>query len=355
MHILLIDLGKEMRGGQWQVYYLARALARSGAFSPILAAPADAPLMRHAAALEGVRTLPLAGSREWDPRTLHAIRSMVHKEGVRVLHSHCAKSATLVGICKRLWSAKVLAVHSRRVSYPLKKGWRGSKYVQADAVVAVSREIADVMIASGMPENKVRVIHSGIDCARYEKRRQRGDGRIVVGMVGAFTPQKGHEVLVQALAELDRETGLPPWEVRMIGSGERFAPVATLAAELGVDAHMSMLGWQDSRDFLPDFDMLTVPSVDGEGSSATIKEAWAVGIPVVCSDLASNLELVTDGRNGLTFPNRDHAALASCLARLMRDAALCERLVRGGAETVREFTDERMAAAYMELYRSLAG
>lgn len=353
MHILLLDLGREMRGGQWQVYYLARALAAAGGFSPIIAAPAKAPLLRHAEALEGVRLLPLSGNREWDPRNLHAIRGLVHKEGVRILHSHCAKSAALAAMCKKLWSDRVLVVHSRRVSYPLKNGWRGSKYLRADAVVGVSQEISDVLIASGMPAEKVHTIHSGIDCCRYISRRSRGDGRIVIGMVGAFTGQKGHEVLVRAMADMQSMTGLPPWEVRMIGSGELFNSVATLAGELGVDSRLAMLGWQDSREFLPDFDLLAVPSVDGEGSSGTVKEGWCVGLPVVCSDLPSNLELVRDNENGLVFPNRDHGALAKCLHRLMTDQLLEEKLVRNGQESAAEFSDRRMAEAYMALYRQL--
>ncbi len=353
MHILLLDLGREMRGGQWQVYYLARALAASGAFSPIVAAPARSPLLEQVSGLEGVRAVPLSGTREWDPRTLHAIRRLVYRDGVRIVHSHCARSAALAAFCKKLWANRVVVVHSRRVSYPLKKGMRGSKYLCADAVVGVSQEISDVLVASGMPQEKVRTIHSGIDCSRYARRRERGDGRTVIGMVGAFTQQKGHEVLVRALAELQKVPGLMPWEVRMLGTGEQFAPVAALAAELGVDTRLAMLGWQDSRAFLPDFNLLVVPSVDGEGSSGTIKEGWATGLPVIASDLPSNLELIQDGENGLVFTNRDHVALADRLQRLMGDAALNARLVEGGFATVERFSDQRMAESYMELYRSL--
>ncbi len=352
--ILLLDLGKEMRGGQWQVYYLARALAHSGEFAPIVAAPSSSPLLEHVAEVSGVRIVPL-GDREWDPRSLYALRRLVRREGVRILHSHCAKSATLATLGKKFWPAEVLLVHSRRVSYPLKPGWRGKKYSMADAVVGVSREISEVVIASGVPAERVLTIHSGIDRCRYTPRRDRGDGRKVIGMVGAFTPQKGQDVLVRALAELDAAyTDLPPWEVRFIGTGELFGSVSALAAELGVDTHIAMLGRQDSRVFLPDFDLLVVPSVEGEGSSGTIKEGWAVGLPVVCSDLPSNLELVENDRNGLVFPNRDHTQLARLLARLLTDAPLRERLVVEGGRSADAFSDLRMAAAYMDLYRTLA-
>lgn len=50
---------------------------------------------------------------------------------------------------------------------------------------------------------------------------------------------------------------------------------------------------------LPDCDALVVPSVDGEGSSGAIKEGWVTGVPVICSALASNQELVRGDENGL--------------------------------------------------------
>lgn len=353
MHILLLDLGKEMRGGQWQVYYLARALADSGEFSPVVAAPAGTPLLTHVSGLEGVRAVPLPGAREWDPRNLYVLRRLVHRDGVRLVHSHCAKSAALAALCRKFWPGKVQVVHSRRVSYPLKEGWRRKKYLCAQAVVGVSSEISSVLQASGVPAERVHTVHSGIDAARYIPRRDRNDGRYVIGMVGAFTRQKGHEVLVRALAELQNAPGLPPWEVRLVGGGEQFAAVAALAAELGVDSHLSMLGWQDSREFLPDFDMLVVPSVDGEGSSATVKEGWVTGLPVIVSDLLSNLELVENGQNGLVFPNGDHVALAQCLERLMRDAGFAAALVRAGHASAEIFSDTRMAEGYMRIYRSL--
>lgn len=354
MQVLLLDLGRELRGGQWQVYYLARALAASGAITPIVAAPRRSPLLTQVETLQDVRSVALPSAREWDPRNLHAMRKLVFKEGVRLVHTHCARSASLGGFCKKLWQFRVLLVHSRRVSYPLKKGWSGQKYLLGDAIAAVSQEIGDVMIDSGMPKERVTVIHSGIDTTRYVPKRERNDGRYVIGMVGALTKQKGYEVLLDALAELKKYDNIPPWEARLIGAGPLFQELVAQAEELGVEDRIAMLGWQDSRDFMPDFDTLAVPSVDGEGSSGVIKEGWATGIPVVCSDLASNLELVVDGNNGLTFPNGDAKALAKHLAALATEHSLRNGLITEGSASAAQFSDSRMAQSYLTLYKKLA-
>ncbi len=367
MHIILLDLGREMRGGQLQVFYLARALHHSDGFTVVVACPAGAPLAREAVAA-GIPVLPLPGRRSWSPRALLALWREARGHSRVVLHTHDARAASLGALCKGTWGAKAPLVHTRRVSYPLGRGLSRRKYLAADAVAAVSAETGGVLAAAGLDPARITVIHSGIDPTRYYPRRERGDGRFVFGMVGALTPQKGHTVLIEALAALqaceagdaegnaDGGTGgapMPAWEVRVVGEGPLFGTLLDRADELGVSPRMAFLGRQDSRRMLPDCDALLVPSVHGEGSSGVIKEGWVTGLPVICSGLASNLELVRDGENGQEVPPGDAEALACAMRRLATDAALRERLAAGGTASVAHYTDARMAESYMALYRRL--
>ncbi|WP_027361909.1 glycosyltransferase family 4 protein [Halodesulfovibrio aestuarii] len=353
MHILLLDLGKEMRGGQWQVFYLARALARSQEFTVTIAAPAKAPLLTHAAEVEGVTLLPLFGSGDWNPLNIYKLRRAVTKHGAQVIHTNCAKSASLGGIIKKMCGDAFRLIHTRRVSYPLKNGWSSKKYLLADAVVGVSQEISDTMMESAplLDRRKVSTIHSGIDASRYQAKKDRNDSRMIIGMIGALTEQKGHVVLVKALGELAKCKDIPVWEARVVGDGPLFGEIKELAEELEISSHLALLGRQDAREQLPYFDILAVPSVNGEGSSGVIKEGWVGQLPVVASDLPSNLELVEDQKSGLTFPNHDHEKLAQLLHDLMLDEKLRASLVEGGNKRVQDFTDMRMAASYMELYK----
>lgn len=355
MHILLLDLGQEMRGGQWQVFYLAQALAYSQDFTVTLAAPKNAPILKHAEKIEGVTLLPLSGNREWNTRNIWKVCRAVSKNRIQVIHTNCARSASLGAICKKMCNGSFRLVHTRRVSYPLKKGWSSKKYLLADAVVGVSQEISNIMLESApeLEKQKVSTIHSGIDSSRYFPKKDRKDGRIIIGMVGALTEQKGHVVLVRALGELAKHDDLPQWETRFIGDGPLFGEIKELAEELDITSHLALLGRQDAREQLPYFDILAVPSVNGEGSSGVIKEGWVGQLPVVTSDLPSNLELVEDDISGLTFPNHDHEKLAKLLYKLMLDPALCARLVEGGNKRVQQFTSIKMATAYMKLYKQL--
>jgi glycosyltransferase involved in cell wall biosynthesis len=352
VNILLLDLGNEFRGGQRQVLHLMRRLDDPPRRRVGLAAPVGSPIAR-AALEEGLPVHPLPGHLDYDPRNLMALKRILSAGPFQILHSNDARAASL-GAMARLFTPELKLVHTRRVSYPLKKGWSAWKYHAADAVVAVSREIAELMAYSGLPPGRIKVIHSGLDPQAYP-RKETGSGReeIVFGLVGAFTPQKGVHVFLDALARVRRSRPDLKFLGLIVGDGPLAGQLEDYAVSLGLDDVVAFPGWVESGEVLPEMDVLAVPSLHGEGSSAAIKEAWAAGLPVVCSDLPSNLELVEPGESGLAFRSGEASELAGKLIALAEDPELRRSLVRGGDERLGEFSVERMAEHYRRFYESL--
>ncbi len=343
-------MGREFRGGQRQVLYLARHLRRSGQFPPVVAAPEGSPLLERARE-EGLEVCPLPSRRSVHPGSFRRLNRLLRESGdINILNTHDARSAALGALLKIFSGVRFRLVHSRRVSYPIKGFWGVEKYRQADAVVAVSAEIRNVLLDCGLDADKVRVVHSGIDVTRYRERLVR-HRPLVLGFLGALSPQKGCSVFLDALNTLQNMGNLPEWKAVVVGEGALRKELEQQARTLNL-SRCRFLGYKESRDVLPDMDILAVPSVDGEGSSGVIKEAWVVRLPVVASDLPSNLELVQPGINGLTCRKYDPSQLADRLAQLMRDPNLCEQLVQGGGETLKNYTDTAMAQRYLGLYKS---
>lgn len=334
-----LDLGCEFRGGQRQVLYLAAEQGRAGRRVRV-AAPAGAPILERAAA-QGLSTLSLPARRDFDPRNLFVLARAL--DASEILHTHDARAASL-GALVRLVRPGTSLMHTRRVSYPLGRGWSALKYRLADVVACVSREVEEAVRLAGV--TRTVVIPSAIVLDRYSRRLSGNGGRL--GIIGALSPQKGHSRLFEALSLMDR---VP--EVWVVGSGNLEAELRAQCARLGIADRVVWKGEVESPQVLPLFDALVVPSAHGEGSSGVVKEAWAAGVPVVCSDLPANLELVRDGENGLTFPNGDAAALAWQLERLRDDQALAGRLAAGGAEDVLACDASFMAEAYARAYERL--
>ena len=340
-----------MRGGQWQVFYLAQNQQKQGRYLPVVACPAGSPLLSRLKAI-GVETIALPGYKQWNPLTLLRLSWAEHKKKFALIHTHDARAASLGAMCHRLWGKKPRLVHTRRVSYPV-KGASLNKYKCADAIAAVSNDTANALQQCGLPAEQICVIHSGIDLGRYTPKQPSTDNRFVFTIVGALTLQKGHSVLIKAMSFLKHRPNLPAWEVRIIGDGPLFDDILHEARALGVESHLSLLGRQDASKLLPFCDAMIVPSVDGEGSSGTIKEAWAVGLPLICSSLSANLELAEHNKNALVFICGIEHDLASNMERLMQDKALQKKLVAAGSAMVQNYTAEKMSTAYTKLYDRL--
>ena len=357
--VLMLDLGREMRGGQRQVLYLARYLARTQTpdgqqptFVPVIACPANSALAQ-TARHEGLSVLPLTVRSALNPLLWIFLQKALTKMQVRILHTHDAHSA-FVGAVIRSLGAPVTLVHSRRVSYMPTRGLRLWKYKQGDAVVGVSHEIANNMIAAGIPAARVHTIHSGIDPDSYTPRQPHSEATPFTFLaIGALTRQKGFSVLLNAAELLAKESDLPPWKVRIVGDGELMTSLQVQCRDLRLGVLAELPGRMESRTELPFCDALVVPSVDGEGSSATIKEAWATGVPLVASDLTSNCELVKDGENGLLAAAGDPRSLAEKMKAILTSSQLAAKLVCGGHASLPCFTDTTMAESYRKLYCTL--
>jgi len=119
--------------------------------------------------------------------------------------------------------------------------------------------------------------------------------------VGAFSKQKGIEVLIKAFNQLDSNL----FSLHLVGDGELFDAIKQIAKN-----NTYFYGRRDDvEDFYLEADLVVVPSVDGEGSSGVIKEAMVAKKIVLASDLEANKELIEDKKTGFLFQNKNASQL----------------------------------------------
>ena len=236
---------------------------------------------------------------------------------------------------------------------------------RADAVTAVCGAVAESLVRDyGVPRERIRVVPNGADApaegAEHEAARR---VRLELG-ASALRPlwvcaarleeQKGHAVLMEALAEVKRR-GLD-FVVALAGEGSLRAALERKVAELGLTDCVRFLGMvEEIGPLLTAADAVVMPSL-WEGLPLTLLEALARGRPVVASATGGIPEVIEDRVSGRLVPPGDVAALAEALEWLHRRADLAAALGREGAARVREsFTWERVVQSFEEVYDEVLG
>lgn len=198
-----------------------------------------------------------------------------------------------------------------------------------DCFVAPSAFLRDRFIDFGLDPD--RIVHSdyGTELRDFRDltRVPLGEGPLRIGFLGSMQPVKGLHVLLAALARLDPAS----YEAELHGNAEAKPEyVAALGGKL--PPSIRLRGESPAEEvprILSGLDVLVVPSIWWENSPLVIHEAFAAGIPVVCSDIGGMAELVTDGVDGLHFAAGDADDLAAKLELLAGDRALLEKLKAG--------------------------
>jgi hypothetical protein len=288
MRILHLDAGKEMRGGQWQVLRLMEGLAAAGVESTLLA-------RRDGLLFEAAR------QRGWRAEPWGLVRTMLLARRHDLIHAHDARSHTLGAIAE---SGRLVV--SRRVAFPVRSGW---KYRRSRRYLAVSEFVKSVLVAGGVPEEKIAVVYDGVPLLEPAR------GLSVVAPANADDPCKG-------------------------------APLAVEAARLaGVELKLSTDLERDLRDAAV---FVYITHSEGLGSGALL--AMSAGVPVVASNVGGLPEIIRHGENGLLVENTPQA-IAAAVRQLLDDPAFARRVGDAARRTVMErFTVDQMVRRTMEVY-----
>lgn len=180
---------------------------------------------------------------------------------------------------------------------------------------------------------KVHTYHLGLDLSQYtfqpELRKQK---KIIA--VGRLDKKKGFDYLLCALSQLYKEGTTA--ELEIIGDGPEFRRLENLAKELGIMNQLTFRGWlsiEEVKTAMLSSTVLVHPSPTiGDAVPTVIKEAMALGTPVISTTIAGIPELLDGGRCGVLVPPRDVHSLATAIASLLGDRALRKSLADAGRD-----------------------
>ena len=345
------------------MFQLARGLARRGHRVAIVSRPeGDVPAR---AREEGLDFIPLPLKHEFDLGSARRLARVLDERAVDVVHVHKGIAHSVALFATYFSKRRPVIVVNRGVSFPLDAFNRLKFHVRMDAVVTVCEDIKKVIVASGkLPSGKVHVIYAGVDLARFDPgstdrervRREWGvspEERLLV-QVGA-REWKGWKDLICAAALLAKDFPRLRTAIVACEDDAKKAEVSAFAREQGIESRVLPIGFRsDMPDVLAAAEIVADLSYEGLGITGTLREAMALGVPVVASAAGGNPELVVDNDSGLLIPPRDVPAAAAAIRRLLSDASLGPRLARAARQRVEKgFSSEVRLDRIESLYSSL--
>jgi glycosyltransferase involved in cell wall biosynthesis len=354
---LIVDLGRDFRGGQDQALLLLRGLLARG-HAPELITLRDSLLARRAMDA-GISTHGVA--RRW--RRLDAalaIRQLVRRRLADVVHANEPHALTSAWLARAHHSVPVIV--SRRVELPLSSDSLSmARYRAAGRVVAVSNFVRESVLASGFPSGLVDVIYVGVETqgriSQVDRDRARNQfairpDRQCLGNVAALVPEKGHVLLLRAFADLRAQ--FPQCVLLLAGEGPELARLQAHVRELRLEGVVNFAGFvSDVESVYAATDLFVFPSHQ-EPLACAMLSAMAHGLPVVAFARGGNPEAVEDGKNGVLVKEFDSSALATAIARLLSNPAGARRLGDAARETIlARFSADRMVEDTLRLYEEL--
>lgn len=319
----------------------------------------------------GLRELSRFARRDW-PR-IRRVARLLREESVDLVHhnDHPLADRTSIVAARLAGLRQVCHVRNLPEYYPpidrRVSAWVSHFIYMSDAIEEACRT------ALRIPRAKGSRIYDGFDLSDLltaneadgvAVRAELGlpDDAPVVTNIGRIVPWKGHDVFLDAMADVHRThphtraliVGAPPPNQK---GADYLRSLRDQAARLGLDGRVVFSGFRaDVHRVFAASDVVVHSASTPEPFGRIVVEAMAAARPVVATGAGGVLEIVTDQVSGLLVPPKDAPAMAGAIRRLLSSPDEARAIGRRAREEARHrFTQERFAQELAEVYRRVLG
>ena len=300
-------------------------------------------------------------------RDLQRITRFIDREEVQIVHVHSSHDHLIGSRAARRANNQPRVVRTNHHGTPLRPTFFSRLLINGytDGWVALSEQCLneDLRHFDIHPDHAAWV-EGTVDLDRFDPSRDFADVRsdlgiapeeILIGIVARVQKHRRFDVLLRAFAKAMAEE--PKLKGMIIGRGTHFDNlVREPVTEMGLADRILLPGYrnEDYPDYLAAFDVKVFLVPGSDGSCRAVREAMALGKPILAARRGILPQLVEDGRCGLVVEDTPEQ-LAAAMLRLARKKVLRERLGRAGAEKAHSrFGLDQQAEVIADLYQRLA-
>ena len=188
-----------------------------------------------------------------------------------------------------------------------------------------------------------------IDSIKKRKNLEVPENAILVLSVGELNKNKNHEVIIRALAEIDNKNIY----YVICGKGQLHDYLISLCNSLGIKDRVLFLGYRsDIHEIMKVSDIFVLPSYR-EGLSVSLLEAMSAELPVVCSDIRGNKDVIMNGKGGFLLNPNDVIGFAAKICELSQDEALRKYCGTQNAKKIVEFDRRSVDKMMLNIYENV--
>lgn len=312
-----------------------------------------------------IHQLPLQRSplKKDNFRAYKMLKKIIISEGYDLVHTHTPIASAIVRlVCRNLNNVRVFytahGFHFYKgaplinwlVYYPVEK-WL-ARYT--DTLITINKEDYERAKSKFKAKKTVYIPGVGIDLEKFDtveidralKRSQLGlpKDAFVVLSVGELNKNKNHEVVIRAIAKIDN----PDIHYIVCGEGPLKGYLIDLSEDLGIKNRVHLLGFRkDITEICKVSDLFTFPSYR-EGLSVALMEAMANGLPVVCSNIRGNSDLIEDGKGGYLVEPADVEGFAKYINDLIVKKYLLKEIPQYNRNKIKIFSNENAIYKYVK-------
>ncbi len=337
MKVLLITTHINFGGISSYTFSLAKALINNG--HEVVCASASGemlPLFKR----NKIRTIniPINTKSELNPLIIMSLIRLLmlnRTEKFDIIHAHTRVTQVLASYLSKITKIPFVSTchgfFRRNLGRQLYPCW-------GDRVIAISEAVKKhLMIDFYVKEEKVKLVHNGIDINQFKITAKRSDANYkskTVGIIARLSTVKGHKYLIEAMAEVIRE--FDDARLFIFGQGKIKYELIKQAQSLKILKQVFFLpSISNTAEVLQEIDIFVMPSIQ-EGLGLSILEALACGVPVVASNVGGIPSIIKHDVSGLLVEPANPMAIAGAIMRVMEDRRLAIRLGQKGRQQVEE-------------------
>lgn len=224
-----------------------------------------------------------------------------------------------------------------------------------DVLITINKE--DFNRAKKFKAKRIKYVPGvGIDTERFsivtvnkqKKRSEIGipEDSLIVLSVGELNKNKNHEIIIRALGVLRN----PDIYYVICGEGQLEDYLGKLAKELGVDKQVMLLGYRtDIVEISKISDVFAFPSIR-EGLSLALMEAMSSGLPVICSDIRGNNDLIQEGKGGYLIQPDNIEGFVNALNKIYINVSLRNSMGEFNKRAVSKFDLDNVKIIMKKIY-----